>query len=87
MVMKVMVSFPDEFLAEVDRLAQEEHRSRSELLREALRLYMEVRRRERRPAEDPRVRQAVMIQDALARLASGSSEDSTADVRRWRGTR
>jgi len=40
MATKVMVSFPAEFLAEVDRLAQEEHRSRSELIREALRLYM-----------------------------------------------
>lgn len=43
MTTKVMVSFPDEFLAEVDRVAQEEHRSRSELVREALRLYFGVR--------------------------------------------
>ncbi|MFN2226068.1 MAG: nucleotidyltransferase domain-containing protein [Anaerolineae bacterium] len=40
MATKVMVSFPEEFLAEVDRVAREEHRSRSELVREALRLYM-----------------------------------------------
>lgn len=43
MTTKVMVSFPDEFLAEVDRVATEEHRSRSELLREAMRLYIRVR--------------------------------------------
>jgi predicted nucleotidyltransferase len=43
MTTKVMVSFPDEFLAEVDRVAQEEHRSRSELVREALRLYIGLR--------------------------------------------
>jgi predicted nucleotidyltransferase len=42
-VAKVLVSFPDEFLAEVDRIAGEEQRSRSELLREAVRLYMERR--------------------------------------------
>jgi predicted nucleotidyltransferase len=42
-VAKVLVSFPDEFLAEVDRIAGEEQRSRSELLREAARLYMERR--------------------------------------------
>lgn len=45
MTSKVMVSFPDEFLSEVDRIATEEHRSRSELLREAMRLYMAIRGR------------------------------------------
>ena len=35
MAAKVTVSFPEEFLAEVDRIAAKEHRSRSELLREA----------------------------------------------------
>ena len=43
MTTKVTVSFPDEFLAEVDRVAAEEQRSRSELLREAMRLYMRTR--------------------------------------------
>lgn len=87
MATKVMVSFPSEFLAEVDRIAREEHRSRSELLREAMRLYMEMRRGERRPGDAPRVQSAVMAQDALSRLAPGTGEDSTADVRRWRETR
>jgi metal-responsive CopG/Arc/MetJ family transcriptional regulator len=84
MATKVMVSFPSEFLAEVDRIAREEHRSRSELLREAMRLYIEMRRGERRPGDDPRVRSAVATQDALARLAPGTGEDSAADIRRWR---
>lgn len=84
---KVMVSFPDEFLAEVDRIAREEHRSRSELLCEAMRLYIEMRRGDRRPSDDPRVRAAVATQDALARLASGTGEDSAAHIRRWRETR
>jgi len=82
-----MVSFPDEFLAEVDRIAREEHRSRSELLREAMRLYIEVRRGQRRPADTPRVQSAIAVQDALARLSPGNGEDSTADVRRWREAR
>jgi metal-responsive CopG/Arc/MetJ family transcriptional regulator len=84
---KVMVSFPEEFLEQVDRIAREEHRSRSELLREAMRLYIEMRRGERRPGDDPRVRAAVATQDALARLAPGNGEDSAADVRRWREAR
>jgi CopG family transcriptional regulator/antitoxin EndoAI len=87
MTAKVMVSFPKEFLAEVDQVAREEHRSRSELLREAMRLYMELRRGRRRPDEDPRVRRAVAIQDALARSAPGVGEDSAVEVRRWREAR
>ena len=87
MAVKVMVSFPQEFLEQVDRIAREEHRSRSELLREAMRLYIKMRRGERRPGGDPRVQAAVATQDALARLAPGTGEDSTADVRRWREAR
>lgn len=34
---KVMISLPDEFLKRVDRLAGAQNRSRSELIREALR--------------------------------------------------
>jgi metal-responsive CopG/Arc/MetJ family transcriptional regulator len=87
MAVKVMVSFPQEFLEQVDRVAREEHRSRSELLREAMRLYIEMRGGGRRPGEDPRVRAAVATQDALARLAPGTGEDSVAEIRRWRETR
>jgi len=66
----------------------EEHRSRSELVREAIRLYIDVRRRRLRPADNPRVQQAVAVQDALSRAAPGSGEDdSTLDVRRWREAR
>lgn len=87
MTKKVMVSFPDEFLEEVDRVADEEHRSRSELLREAMRLYMAVRRGGGRPDADPRVQAAVAIQDRLAEVAPGSGDDSAVDVRRWREAR
>lgn len=37
---RVLISLPDKFLEEVDLLAEEEQRSRSELIREALRLYI-----------------------------------------------
>ena len=43
MTTKILVSLPQEFLDEVDQLAAEEHRSRSELIREALRTYLEAR--------------------------------------------
>lgn len=43
MAIKILVSLPQEFLEDIDRVAQEEHRSRSELIREALRAYLETR--------------------------------------------
>ena len=87
MTVKVMVSFPDEFLAEVDRIAREEQRSRSELLREAMRLYIDVRQRRRRPGDQPGVQRAIAAQNALSRLSPGTDEDSTPEIRRWRETR
>jgi CopG family transcriptional regulator / antitoxin EndoAI len=39
---RVLISLPEKFLAEIDTLADEEQRSRSELIREALRNYIRV---------------------------------------------
>ena len=44
MANKILVSLPEKFVEDVDRLAAEEHRSRSELIREALRAYLETRK-------------------------------------------
>ena len=43
MANKILVSLPKELLEDVDRVAQEEHRSRSELIRQTLRAYLEAR--------------------------------------------
>jgi CopG family transcriptional regulator / antitoxin EndoAI len=40
MMARVLISMDDEFLGIVDTFAEKEHRSRSELIREALRNYM-----------------------------------------------
>jgi len=37
---RVLVSMPNDFMALVDNAAETEHRTRSELIREALRQYM-----------------------------------------------
>lgn len=37
---KVLVNFQDEFLDEIDKIAEVEHRTRSSLIREALRRYL-----------------------------------------------
>ena len=39
------ISFDDRLLADIDRLAKLEHRSQSEVMREAVRLYIERRNR------------------------------------------
>ncbi|NTW84429.1 MAG: ribbon-helix-helix protein, CopG family [Chlorobiaceae bacterium] len=40
----VNISFQDSLLKEIDKTAKKEHRSRSELLREAVRLYIQRQR-------------------------------------------
>lgn len=37
---RILVSMPDEFLKSIDKMASNEQRSRSELVREALRAYV-----------------------------------------------
>ena len=37
---RVLISMPERFLDEIDKVAGNENRSRSELIREALRTYM-----------------------------------------------
>lgn len=42
---KVLVSMSDNFLESIDEIAKNEQRTRSELIREALRTYMQKSRR------------------------------------------
>lgn len=37
---RVLISMPENFLANIDKVANEENRTRSELIREALRTYI-----------------------------------------------
>jgi CopG family transcriptional regulator / antitoxin EndoAI len=41
----INVSFKDDLLTQIDRIANEEARSRSELIREAARMYIERKKR------------------------------------------
>lgn len=84
---RVMISLPQEFLAEIDRVAEEERRSRSEFLREAVRFYIQARRVQYRPVDDPRVQRAVEVMDRIAHLSPGTDEDSTEFIRQWRLSR
>jgi len=49
---KVMISLPDEFLKKVDRVAGAEDRSRSEVIREALRSFLNEQAGRRRSWKD-----------------------------------
>lgn len=40
MFKRIMISLPSAFLAEMDELASEEKRTRSELIRESFRMYL-----------------------------------------------
>ncbi len=87
MTTKVMISFPDEFLQQVDALAKAEQRTRSELVREALRQYIDARKNAMQPGDRPRVREAVDALAMIAQASPGTGEDSTEDVRYLRDRR
>ena len=41
---RILISMPEEFLGKIDKVAENESRSRSELIREALRSYINKQR-------------------------------------------
>lgn len=73
---KVMISIPDQLLSEADRLAKRQHRSRSELFREALRTMLD-----RQDAARPSWSDTMgMVREATAGQWKGRW-DSTAVIR------
>jgi CopG family transcriptional regulator/antitoxin EndoAI len=81
---KVMISLPEQFLSEVDKAAQAEHRTRSDLIREALREYLSEGKRSKKPIESPRVREAF---ETLRSLTWKEKFDSTEIIRKLRDSR
>ncbi len=84
---KVMITMPDDFLKKLDKVAIAEHRTRSELIREAVRAYVTARGTGKRPSllDKPSVRAAVELQDRTARELRGVKFDSVAFIRKMRG--
>lgn len=81
---RVMITVPDEFLAEIDDAAAAQHRSRSELFREAMRQYL----REIPSRSAPSAHEAAGIIERLRRkaeLRAEVAEDSTEIIRAFRG--
>jgi len=75
---RVLISLPEEFLEEVDRLAREEKRSRSELIREGLRLLFQSR-----SFSLARARRAFQRMRLIAEKDS-TGWNSLEEIRRWR---
>jgi predicted transcriptional regulator len=84
---RVLISLPDDFLADVDALARREKRSRSEMIREALRFYMAAH-----PAPAPNVKPAGDAATALGEIqrmrrdlpADGDMGDPDTWLATWR---
>ena len=81
---KVMISLPERFLSEVDKAAQAEHRTRSDLIREALREYLRTEKFSKKPIENPRVKEAF---ETLRSLTWKEKFDSAKVIRGMRDSR
>jgi metal-responsive CopG/Arc/MetJ family transcriptional regulator len=71
----VSIAFGDSLLASIDRLAKVEHRSRSEVIREAVRLYVEQRNRWDK---------IFALGETMARAKGLSERDVTTEIRAHR---
>ena len=61
---KVLVNFQNEFLQEIDKIAELEHRTRSSLIREALRRYLLQYKNE--PAQkEPEIMSKTLVQNKM----------------------
>lgn len=80
---KIIISIPDELLEDIDATAKEEHRSRSELIRESARRYLAERSAKRRPIDDPKIREALETIDEISKKMT-AKWDSADVIRKMR---
>jgi Arc/MetJ-type ribon-helix-helix transcriptional regulator len=81
---RFVVTVPEEFLEEVDARAKAEHRSRSELVREALRSYLRSGGRREDISDRPEFKKAIQFQDEMRRRHEGSGYSGSEAVREMR---
>ena len=81
---RFVVTIPDEFLEEADARARAEHRSRSELVREALRSYLRSGGHRGDISNRPEFKRAIQLQDEMRRRHEGSGYSGSAVVREMR---
>ena len=78
MATTVNISFQENLLADIDRQARKERRSRSELVREAARLYIERRKR---------WNQVFALGETCAARGDLSDKDIEAEIQAYRRTK
>ena len=83
-MVRFVVTVPDDFLKEVDARAKAEHRSRSELVREALRAYLRSGVHKGDISDRPEVKRAIQLQDDTRRRLEGSGYSGSEAVRQMR---
>lgn len=80
---KVILTVPDEFLKEIDREAKIEHRSRSELIREALREYLSSSTGVEY-GKKQKIKQAVQQMDEARKRSRGNKVKGSEIIHQWR---
>ena len=74
---KVLISVPDALLSEVDSLADIENRNRSELVREAMKMYLDVRKAQRQEEQMAKGYQEMAdINLRIARMCFDAEEEA-----------
>lgn len=81
---RFVVTVSEGFLEEIDDRAKAEHRSRSELVREALRSYLRTGGRRGDISDRPEVKRAIQLQDEMRRRHEGSGYSGSEAVRKMR---
>jgi metal-responsive CopG/Arc/MetJ family transcriptional regulator len=83
MMVRINTVFHEDLIEEIDRIAKEEGKSRSRILREAAhQLIKDYQRQRSEEIRMKKVRQAITIQNRL-RKKSGKW-DSVSELRKWR---
>lgn len=79
---RIIITIPDPLLKEVDQEAKQEHRSRAELVRDALRVYLARRKVEEQ--EEARRRRAAKLMDELRKETIGRGVKASEVIKQWR---
>lgn len=79
---RIIITIPDPLLKEIDREAKQDHRSRAELVRDALRAYLA--RKQAEDEEEARRRRAAKLMDELRKETVGKGIKTSEFIKKWR---
>lgn len=73
---KVLITVPDALLSEVDSLADSENRNRSELVREAMKMYLHVRKQQQEEQMKKGYQEMADVNLSIARMCFDAEEEA-----------